>query len=252
VTCYSRGVQPLIGITAGEILNNSESWAPSVYGQAHTYIDAVSRAGGIPFIIPFLDDEIALRRLYDLTDAMIFSGGNDVDPELYGSKPSGLLGEVIRRRDNQELQLYKWALEDKKPILAICRGMQLLNVHQGGSLHQDIITSVPDAVNHRISDLKQSFEYLAHNLKIDPDSKLAAILETTEINANSLHHQAIKELGKGVKATAWAEDGIIEAVELEGEQFVIGVQSHPEAVEHEAEIRWRKLFTAFIEATKTS
>jgi putative glutamine amidotransferase len=243
-------VQPLIGITAGEVLNNGEAWAPSLYGQAHTYIDAVTRAGGIPFIIPFLDDEAALRRLYDMADAIVFSGGNDVDPELYGSKPSGLLGDISRRRDNQEWKLYEWSFEEKKPILAICRGMQLLNVFLGGTLHQDIVTNLPEASNHRLSDLKQSFEFIAHKLKIDSNSKLASILGATEINANTLHHQAIDRLATKLKATAWSEDGIIEAVELPGDDFIVGVQCHPEALEHEAETGWRNLFNEFVVATK--
>lgn len=240
-------MQPVIGVTSGEVLNNNEAWAPSVYGQAHTYTNAIARAGGAPIILPIVQDETTLRRLYELCAAILFSGGNDIDPLLYGARPLPLTQNISRRRDSQELQLLKWALAEEKPVLAICRGMQLLNVAHGGSLYQDIATEVPAAKDHKKSEHAQSFDHIAHILTISPTSRLAKILETLQIPANALHHQAVRQLGSGLVATAWSEDDIVEAIELPTkQQFVVGVQSHPEALEARVEPRWQKLFQAFV------
>lgn len=242
-------VKPVIAITSKQILNAREVWAPAFQGQAHTYVDAVLRAGGVPLFVPFIDDENALRQLYQLADGIIFSGGNDIDPKLYGIQNSELSTDISEARDKQELLLYEWCFEDKKPILAVCRGMQLLNVFLGGTLYEDIPLQLPQASDHNISGTKRDFEYVAHNLKVDPDSKLASILGATQISANALHHQAIKDLGKGLQPVAWAEDGVIEAVEMSGEQFIIGIQSHPEVLESSVETKWRKIFNEFVART---
>jgi putative glutamine amidotransferase len=241
-------VQILIGITAGEVLNNSEAWAPRVHGQAHTYIDAVSRSGATPTIIPLLNDETQLRHLYDMCAALLLSGGNDINPKLYGAEPSDQTVNISSRRDKQELQLLRWALEDNKPVLGICRGMQLINVSLGGTLYQDVDAEVPTADSHIASQIERSFGHIAHNLRVEETSMLASILDTHEIGVNALHHQAIKDLGKGLHASAWAEDGIIEALEMPDKRFLLGVQSHPEALEHEIEPRWRNLFASLTDA----
>lgn len=241
---------PIIGITVGEVVNKKEPWEPPVEGQSHTYIDAVARGGGAPIIIPLVDDQATLRQLYEQCDGILLSGGNDLSPALYSEQPSEFLGHIDQRRDRQEMMLCRWALEDEKPLLGICRGMQLLNVAQGGTLYQDIASEIPAADDHRASNYQQSFTHIAHGLRLEPSSRLAAILKSTEITTNALHHQAIKEVGGGLRASAWAEDGIIEAIELIGKEFAIGVQSHPEALEYEVEPRWRQLFAAFARAAK--
>jgi putative glutamine amidotransferase len=234
------------------MLNNSEAWAPRVHGQAHTYIDAVSRSGATPTVIPLLNDKTQLRHLYDMCAALLLSGGNDIDPKLYGAEPSDQTMNILSRRDEQELQLLRWAIEDDKPVLGICRGMQLINVALGGTLYQDIDAEVPTADSHTSSQLQRSFGHIAHNLRIEETSALASILGTSEIAVNALHHQAVKDLGEGLHASAWAEDGVIEALEMPDKRFIIGVQSHPEALEHEVEPRWRNLFSSLTDAAKSS
>ena len=243
-------MQPLIAITAGEVINKGYAWTPVVYGQFHTYTDAVVRAGGIPVIVPIIDDEAMLRRLYDQCHGLLLAGGNDLDPVVYRADKSSLTRSLSPRRDKQEAQLFKWALADDKPIFGICRGMQVMNVALGGSLHQDLATNLPNAHNHEASADHKKFHHLAHQLQLKPGSRLAQVLGSTTIPTNSLHHQAIDRLGDGLVAVGWAEDDVIEAVELPGKRFVVGVQSHPEALEAKTEQLWRKLFVEFVDSTK--
>lgn len=241
---------PLIAVTAGEITDHDFPWAPVAYGKAHTYTDAIVNAGGVPILVPLIDDLKILRRLYDACDGIMFSGGNDLDPSSYGASASPETKDTSPRRDKQELQLFRWALEDNKPVLGICRGLQLMNVALGGSLHQDISASLPDAHNHAESADREDFSHLVHTLSIDAESGLAKIMGSTEVLTNGLHHQAVDVLGEGFVATAHAEDGVIEAIEFPAKKFMIGVQSHPEALESEVEPIWAKLFSAFVDSTK--
>jgi len=254
-------MKPLIAITVGEVVNGNERWAPPVHGQSHTYSDAVIRAGGAPLVLPLTDDDEVLKRLYEQCEGLLLTGGVDLDPKICGalcppSKTGPTCGMHDRpfspRRDRQEVRLLEWALADNKPVLGICRGMQLINTALGGSLHHDINTDLPLAHNHETNIHKKDFNYLAHHLRLEAGSRLAVILGTETVATNTLHHQGIKRLGNGLVATAHAEDGVIEAVELPDRHFVIGVQSHPEALEAEVEPLWRELFNAFVNAAASS
>jgi putative glutamine amidotransferase len=246
-------MRPIIGVTSGETNNLKFPLSPHVQGQQFTYIEAVVRAGGTPIILPIVKDDEVLRQLYEKCDALLLAGGNDVDPELYGKKLGPNATDIRRHRDDQEIQLLNWMMEDDKPVLAICRGMQLLNVALGGSLYQDIPTDLPDAEEHeRHSNHNADREHhIAHNLRIDSNSRLANILGVKTIPTNAYHHQAVRELGEGLVPTAWAADGIIEAVELPTKKFVVAVQSHPEALESKIEPRWRPLFKEFVTVSST-
>lgn len=237
----------VIGITVGELYNQAMPWGPLVYGQSQTYVNAVLGAGGVPILLPIVEDEKILRVQYEQCDGILLSGGNDVDPALYGEEQKAYTKDVSRRRDNQEIQLVHWARQDDRPILAICRGAQLLNVALGGSLYQDIKEEIPGAHNHSASHEHKDFTYIAHDkLVLKPGSKLREILGVDEIRTNALHHQSIKSLGKELHIAAWTEDDVIEAVELPEAKFVIGVQSHPESLEAQVEPHWQKLFRAFV------
>lgn len=237
--------KPYIGITVGEIINGYYPWSPVILGQAHTYIDAVVHAGGIPIEIPLCDDEDTVRRLYELCDGLLMSGGNDINPDSYASTHSDLTVNIAPARDNQELKLLAWAEKDDKPMLGICRGMQLYNAFKGGTLYQDLEAERPDTHNHHASIDKKDMLYIAHKLKIDPTSNLASIVQSKLLPTNSHHHQGIKDLASGLTANAWAEDGVIEGLESKARTFAIGVQSHPEALEP-IEPRWRALFVSLI------
>lgn len=241
-------MRSFIGLTAGETINHLYPYSPRVQGQSHTYIDAVVRAGGTPLIIPAVDDEAALRQLYDRCGGILFSGGNDVDPSLYGEEPREHTIDFSPQRDRQELQLLTWALADDKPVLAICRGMQLLNVSLGGTLYQHVPDDLPGSEVHDILHEKRRESRIVHQLRLEPGSRLASVLDVHELGTNAYHHQAVKKLGEGLEATAWSSDDVVEAIELPGHRFVIGVQSHPESLEAKIEPRWQKLFTALVDA----
>jgi putative glutamine amidotransferase len=241
-------MKPVIALTAGEIHNQLEPWSPVTYGQSYTYVDAIIHAGGTPFILPFTDDLTVLRQLYELADGILFAGGDDPDPALYGEAPLPQLGIVSKRRDKLELQLLAWTLADQKPLLGICRGMQLLNIHQGGTLYQDIPTQLPEASDHNSSTKRKSLVDIAHTLRVQEGSQLARILQSTTVGVNTHHHQAIKSLGRDLVATAWSEDGLIEAIELPGAHLAIGVQAHPESLEAQAEPLWQQFFQALVQA----
>ena len=244
---YAAGVKPLIGITAGEIKNFDKPWAPTIYGQGHSYTDAIVRAGGVPIIIPLSSDPSVAKEIYNRLDGILFAGGNDISPELYGAALAGGR-DISSLRDGTELHLMQLALSDQQPVLGICRGMQLLNAIQGGTLYQDIATDLPGHQDHEQSDHTKDTAHIAHLLRIAEHSKLASILGPEPIHANSNHHQAIKQVAPVLQAVAWAEDDIIEAIEHTGDPFIFGIQSHPEALEATVEPRWRLLFSAFVEA----
>lgn len=237
----------LIGITAGEIHNARFEWSPVVYGQSHTYTDAMVHAGGVPVIIPFIEDEAILKKLYQKLDGILFAGGNDINPSLYGEKPLPTTEEFSDKRDAMEAKLMQWAIEDNKPVLCICRGMQLLNVVCGGQLYQHLPDDLP-GIDHEASTKNKSGEFLAHPLRVIAETKLDKILSSPEIATNAHHHQGVKRLGKGLKASAHTTDGLIEAVEHVNNKFAVGIQSHPESLERKVVPEWAKLFRAFVES----
>ena len=232
----------------GEIQNALYSWAPIVYGQGYNYCEAVERAGGVPVLIPLMTDPKNLNQLYKILDGILFAGGNDINPELYEEQPYKTTIDCSEKRDNAEILLAEWALSDKKPILGICRGMQLINVACGGTLYQDIPTDIANAEDHVAGLLHGDPIHLAHAIKIDQNSRLGRILESPILETNSLHHQAVKDLGTNLKAVAWSNDGVIEALESSDNSYVFGIQSHPETLEASTITEFRKLFSSFTEA----
>jgi putative glutamine amidotransferase len=223
----------MIGVTATEIVNTTNPWSPVMYGQSGKYSDAVIMAGGAPFILPLTDNMQILRKMYDNLDGLLLSGGIDINPTLYGQQLYETTKHISDYQDEYEIQLILWALEDKKPILAICRGMQLLNVVCGGSLYQNIPTDLPGSEDHNKSN------------------ELAQILGVTDINTNAHHHQAINVIAPDLEPVAWAGDGVIEGIEnREASSYIIGIQSHPESLVEQAEKTWLKLFSSFVKAAE--
>lgn len=217
------------------------------YSINQSYVKAVEAAGGVPLLIPQLEDPAALRRIYEMLDGLMLPGGVDIHPSFYGQEPHSSLDPTDVGLDHVETTMLSWALEDDLPVLGICRGEQVLNVVMGGTLIQDIYTQYPTSIDHRESARRRIRDYLAHDIAIDPASRLREIVGEDRVWVNTAHHQAIDKIASGLVATAWAPDGIVEGVESPGHRFVIAVQCHPEMLWRKNE--WAgKLFRAFVEA----
>lgn len=226
-------MRPLVGVTLGA---DSSSRPPPRYRLNQAYVEALAGAGAQPILLPPV---LEGARLLGSLDGLVLSGGADVDPALYGEARRPLTVPE-RPRDDFEIPLVRAALDGGLPVLAICRGHQVVNVALGGTLHQHL-----EAEEHRGDSLEGRQEIRHARVRLDPDSHLAELLGVTEIAANSLHHQAVRDLAPGLRATGWTEDGIVEAMETP-DGSLISVQSHPE--ELVATQPWAKrLFEAFVE-----
>ncbi len=209
------------------------------------YIEAVAASGAEPVV---LDVEQGPQGLLKGLDGLMLSGGGDVDPALFGEAPHPAYSPAEEGRDAAEIGLVRAALETKTPVLAICRGVQVLNVAAGGTLVQDIPTQVRHALAHRIDKPK---DFPAHQIAVSPGSKLAALLGADAsrpiVEVNSRHHQSVKAVAPGFHVTAKATDGVIEALESDDRSaFCMGVQWHPE--NFGADSRFRELFRGLIQA----
>ena len=215
------------------------------------YYIAASKAGAVPWLIPLLDDdEETLRLMYDRLDGILLPGGIDVDPALYGEAPHPKLGSLDPARDRVEIILTRWAAEDGKPVLGLCRGLQIINVALGGTLYQDLADQVPESIKHDYYPT-QGFarDHLSHDVALASGSRLRHAEGADRIAVNSMHHQGVKTLGRGLVASATAPDGVIEAAESAGEHFLVGVQWHPEAFEM-TNPHTRHVFQEFIAAAE--
>lgn len=220
---------PFIGISCG--------YSETLTSVNNTYIDAVRLAGGIPVLIPLVTDSVAAEAIVGRVDAVIMSGGEDIDPLYYGEEHLPGLGKVNAPRDTSDMLLIATALRLGKPMLCICRGEQIMNVALGGTLYQDIPSQIPSSqLKHRQTE---PGTVATQTITIDADSRLAAILGKTSLGVNSFHHQAVKDIAPGLRVTARSEDGVVEAFEsVPGSpdpygrdlgDRVLAVQFHPES-----------------------
>ena len=221
-------VPGLIGISTTIDLEGGDHRRPRVALYA-AYMSVFEQLGLACVLITPAHTPASARSLAGRCDGLVLSGGDDVAPSLYGEAPLPELGAVNPARDEVELAALDTAAARGIPLLAICRGCQLLNVYLGGTLYQDIATQRPGAVSH---EQTHPWGRHAHAARVDPDSQLARQLGASELRINSYHHQAIKDLAPPLRAVAWSEDGLIEGVEHREHPWVLGVQWHPER--HEA------------------
>ena len=206
------------------------------------YLEAIEGAGGVPMVIPPLRSE-ALEALVDGLAGVCLSGGPDIHPAAYGQRPHPLLGPTERGLDAFELDLLAAADRRRLPVLAICRGAQMVNVARGGTLHQHLPDAVGDVVAHRQT---VSAGVPTHSIGVAGGTRLEEIVGDGILEVNSFHHQSVRELGEGLSPTAWAPDGTIEAFEGIDDRFVLGVQWHAEGLT--SLDRHAALFTAFVRA----
>lgn len=233
-------MRPLVGVTGGRRRWND---APRT-GITSLYPEAVVAAGGVPLVLTPIADAGDAAALVAAVHALVLTGGEDVDPAAYGAAPSPHLQETDPRRDAFELALVRHALARELPVLAICRGIQVLNVALGGTLWQDLAHERPGSASH---DEWHDRARRVHGVRIRAGSRLHAALGVTTLEVNSIHHQAVRDVGAGLVVTAEADDGVIEGVELPGAAWVAGVQWHPEELA-EASRADAGLFAALVDA----
>lgn len=208
-----------------------------------TCTKSIELAGGIPLIIPVSEDISTMEALLYMLDGVMFSGGEDINPSWYEEEKSEKCGSINDKRDYYELMLFKMAMDRNIPILGVCRGLQMVNVAMGGSLIQDIPSEHPSEIKHGVYD---NSLVPAHDIRIEGNSLLSDILGRTELGVNSRHHQGIDRLAKGLKATAWSPDGIIEAVEAYPARQIMAVQFHPELNTAAGDTVQLKIFKHFV------
>jgi len=209
------------------------------------YVTALEAAGLVPLIIPPLTDKGAAAAILDSVAGLMLTGGGDIDPARYGERRHEKVSNVNVARDATEVALVEEARRRRTPVLAICRGIQVLNVALGGTLVQDIPSQCPGALAHDEDTPRNS---RSHDISVEPGSLIANAIGTGSCSVNSFHHQSVKGLGEGLKVTARSPDGVIEGIESEGEDWwVLAVQWHPEEMTDSAEPWDRGLFRAFAE-----
>jgi putative glutamine amidotransferase len=236
-------VYPLVGLPTLAIPPGPK---PPRFGINQSYVRALVAAGCAPVLIPLLDDDERLRAIYERLDGIVLPGGADIAPGEYGEEPIANLNVVEAARDRTELTLARWAFADDLPTLGICRGQQVLNVALGGSLWQDLRHQGVTSVEHSDADGRARNAFI-HGVRLDPDSRLAQLIDETNIEVNSLHHQAVKTVASPLKVTGTSEDGIIESLESDERRFLIAVQWHPEEID---DLPWvRRLFDGFVRAS---
>ena len=235
-------VYPVIGVTT---MRRKSQYGLQLASLAEAYVEALSQAGACPVLIPNQMPAQALDDLLARLDGVLFTGGGDIAAEYYHAETHPKINDVESARDQLEIRILERVVLDGKPFMGICRGLQLINVGLGGSLHADIAEQLPGADKHDYyPDWDRDF--LSHSVSVQPDSRLAAILGNNSTSVNSLHHQGIRDLAPDLVATAHAPDGIIEAVELPQHPFGLAVQWHPEWLTTHDQMR--RLFAAFAEA----
>lgn len=210
------------------------------------YMKVLEKCGALPIMLPLTSDEEELTQSLKMCDGLLLTGGHDVNPEMYQEPTRGTCGIPCKERDAMESFLLGKALEKNIPILGICRGIQFLNAYLGGSLYQDLPTEYECSVEHHMTP---PYDREAHKVTILPNTILAEIFGAGILPVNSYHHQAVKKLAPGVTKMALSEDGLVEAISVDGQKFAVGVQWHPE-FSYENNQESVKLVQTFVDACR--
>src|SRR5436190_1196777 len=234
--------QPIIGVTTSS--ERTDKGVDRAFVNA-AYIRAVERAGGIPLLLTPYHSPEAIRHFSTQIAGLVLTGGGDIDPVRFGEARHPKTDLVSAERDEFELRRVTQAIDTGLPLLAICRGLQVVNVALNGSLHQHVPDVVGDDIAHSQGGARSD---RTHEVAIEPGTLLASVAGGERLRVNSFHHQAIKDLGDGLRPVAWADDKVIEAVELPGARgFVLAVQWHPEELV-ESDPAALRLFQALVDA----
>jgi len=238
-------MQPVIGITAFEG-RNPDGYPTVMLVQA--YIHAIMEAGGVPIIIPSMLADSGWDVLYERLDGIVFSGGGDIAPEHYHGENHPRVAGIDYLRDTIELNLFKAVVDDGKPFLGICRGIQTVNVGLGGTLYEHLGEQFRGEIDHTYPTTMRTT--LVHEVKIEEGTQIADVVGEPILKVNSLHHQGLKDVAPELRITGYAPDGLVEAVELPDHPFGLAVQWHPEWMTDQPSTQ--KLFKAFVDAAKNS
>lgn len=241
----------MIALKPVVILSPDYADDPSRLAVGEDYVKALMKCGALPLVASegfgtVAVDELVCEVCY-MADGIMLTGGGDIEADLFNQSPVPGLKGLNRARDEFEIALIRRALEENMPILGICRGAQILNVALGGTLVQDIPTQVSDSLQHMFNHDRRN---PVHSVSLSDRSILAQIFHTIVVDVNSVHHQAVGDLGEGLSVSAVADDGVIEAVEMYDRQFVLGVQWHPENLAFGEDARWMCLFDRFVDAAR--
>jgi putative glutamine amidotransferase len=234
-------MQPLIGITT--LQSKNRDGLPTVM-VLQAYIDAIMQAGGVPVLIPSMLAKGGWDVLYERLDGILFSGGGDISLDYFEGEAHPRIDEVDPLRDSVELDLFHAVVEDGKPFLGICRGIQTVNVGLGGTLYTHLPEQFPSKIDHSYPGNMRTV--LVHEVKVEEGSRLAEVVGEPILNVNSLHHQGLKEVAPTLRVTGYTPDGLVEAVELPEHPFGLAVQWHPEWLTDQQPTR--NLFRAFVDA----
>lgn len=236
---------PIIGITTRK--ENSSLYKISLVASPRSYTEAIIKSGAIPLLIPLNLPQKMFKDLLERIDGVIFTGGGDIEIEMYNGKNHPEVYDVDEERDKIELELVQNIADMGKPLLGICRGLQIINIAFGGDLYTHISDQVDTDIEHKcFPDFP--WDHIAHKVKINEGSMLAKITHEPILNVNSLHHQGIKNLSDKLISVATSADGLVEAVELKDYKFGLGVQWHPEWLPNDENMQ--SIFSSFIEVAK--
>ncbi len=241
---------PLIGLTSYETVLVDRNPPSLMSGSLSDYKNAVIAAGGIPVLIPINTDVNQLSALLERLDGLVLVGGGDIESSQYGQETvEGKSYGVDKDRDFMELYLGAEAIARDMPLLAICRGHQVVNVVLGGTLWQDVATLMPGGMVHSYFGEGRPRNETLHTVSVKAGSCLAQLLGAQEVPVNTIHHQGIDKLGDGLVATAFAPDGLIEGIEMPDKRFMVGVQWHPECLVNDMP-QMRGLFEGLVAACR--
>ncbi|MFT5195095.1 MAG: putative glutamine amidotransferase [Cellvibrionaceae bacterium] len=236
--------RPIIGLTTFRLKSER---GRILDGLMPPYMHAIQAAGGIPVLIPLTLENEDIKELCQRVDGIVIPGGGDIDPVHYAGDTNGKIYGVSEDRDRVELEVARQVVQEDQPLLAICRGHQILNVALGGTLYEDVLDQMPSAEQHAYFDHPER-DYTPHSVEISEGSWLAEIMGAQkERLVNSLHHQGIKDLGSQLIVSAVSPDGLVEGIEIPDHRFAVGVQWHPEEMQAK-DSDMANLFRAFISA----
>ncbi|MFW6022733.1 MAG: gamma-glutamyl-gamma-aminobutyrate hydrolase family protein [Halanaerobiaceae bacterium] len=232
----NKKLKKLIGITS----NHTESYREYILNAC--YAEAIIAAGGLPVILPVSSNKIVIEEYVNKIDGLLLTGGSDIDPLIYGENPLPGIRGIDPLRDGFEIDLVRYARKKKLPILGVCKGCQVLNISFGGTLYQDIASQLDNVLKHNQEAPRW---YATHRVNIRKDTVLHEIIGKTTIKVNSIHHQSIKNISPSFNISAEADDNIIEAIEYKTDDFIMGIQWHPETMWKNSDDNYR-IFQYFI------